>query len=600
MVKSNGKFIAGICAYAFFIVFFIAMAAWIIQENLGNAIMLFVGILPAALAVVFGLLLYSFIKKTMDERRVGRPQPKFKFGFKQAVFLVIFILSFMPFILPLFDHGLNTKDHSIYNPAWNGCSNLKDRLTSQGYNVEAIQSSLSTTMRNNDTYKVVVMLGPNRFYNPVTDLAFYVDFFNLGGSLLVCDDKGSTNWLMMEMSVLTGFMVPFMEFPKGDLADNASFITGKDPYFPVIQEFDGSHPTTSGVSKVALNHASAILPYGSLISLLMGGGGGGSGAGLDVIGSTTDSLSYLDMNHDYYFDPDVDKWDPSIVVDFLMALVPLSAEDKQDLMDYASALLMGALPKVVFGAQSLSHGRLFVAGDASWLNNQLLDDPAFDNARFADNIFSWLSSDGVNSYPPENTTIYFDEVHIRPEGIQEFASAYIYGMFIGYVNWLSSSAILAWVYPFLALWTLSRWLPEDPEKKAKEKEKKEQKEKKGEEEPEFRVKYGTETAFVKKIKSLREGSDFNEPVLMLYRRVLRRLNRLLGDQEPTTDHIISLIKSASKKDLTAKDDTRLKQFFDTMDELKSKSGRKIDTEDEFKDLFFEMTWVADWLNINIV
>jgi hypothetical protein len=472
MAKSNAKFITGTCIYAFLILFFIAMSAWIIQDNLGNATMLIVGIVPAAFAVVFGFSLYRFIKKTIEERRISKPQSKFKFGFKQAVFLIIFILSFMPFVLPLFDHGLNTKDHSIYNPTWSGCSDLKDHLEKDlGYNVQGIQSSLSTTMRNNDTYKIIVMLGPNRFYNPVYDLAFYLDFFNTGGSLLICDDKGSTNYLMMEMSLMTSFKTPFVEFPKGDLADNASYIPGKDPYYPVIQNF-ASHPTTAGVSKVALNYASAIISYGTIISTLMAGSGGGGGGGslgteLITIGSTSASYSFVDMNKDRYYDPAVDVWDSSIIMEFLKMFINLSPEDEAELVAYVSAVLLGAQPKTVFGAQNLDHGRLFVAGDASMFNNQLLNDPAFDNKLFADNIFSWLSSDGTTNYPPENVTVYFDEVHIRPENLQEFSSTYIYGMFIGYVNWLSSSAILAWIYPFMALYTLSRWLPEDPEKVAK-------------------------------------------------------------------------------------------------------------------------------------
>ncbi len=561
------------------------------------------------LVVIFGLLFFSRMKQTFKLWREGRPGPKFHFGVKQAVLLLIFILSFMPFILPLFDHGLNAKDHSIYNQQWNGSSKLGQFLNSSStnggldYNIQGVESSLSTTMRNNETYKILVLLGPNRIYNPVTELPFFLDFINAGGSILVADDKGSTNWFLMELALFSGLQVPFLEFPKGDLADNASFIPGKNPYFPVVNNFEASHEITNtpwdiiGEGKgVALNHASAILSFGEIIATLLGGGGGG-GSGLDVVGKSTESYSYIDMNGDLQFDSNVDKWDPSLIVDMLMSFVcVLTEEDKQALIDYASALMLGALPKTVFAASQLPHGRIFFAGDASFLNNQLLDDIRFSNKHFAANIFEWLAAG--NS--PDNVTIYFDEIHIRQEGFEEFNSPYIYGIFIGYVNWLSSSAILAWIYPFLALWTLSRWLPKDPEKEAKVRAKKEEKEKKGEVEEEFRIKYGSETAFVKKIKNLREGSDFNEPVLMLYRRVLRRLNRLLGDKEPTPDNIIILIKSASKKEITAKDDTRLREFFDTMDELKAKSGRKIDTENEFKDLFFEMTWVADWLNLNIV
>lgn len=565
-------------------------------------------------AIIFGLLFFTHFKRSFSLWRANRPGPKFKFGFKEATFLLIFIISFMPFFLPLIDRGKNFKPNSIYNFEYNGSSKLRNFLNTSSadsiegfskngldYNVEGIESSLSTMMRNNNTYKILVLLGPNRIYNPATELPFFIDFLNTGGSILIADDKGSTNWFVMELSLYSLFKVPFIEFPKGDLADNGSFIPGATPYFPVIKNFAPSHPITNYPNDiitpnlgVALNHASAILAYEDVIASLLNNTGGGS---ITTVGSSTDSLSFIDRNNDTYFDPKVDVWDPSFVMDFLMSLMCMvPEEDKAALINYASEKLLGHEPKVVFATSELALGRIFFSGDASFLNNQLIDDPNYSNAEFAENIFEWLSFNQNH----DNVTIYFDEYHIRQEGFEEFSSSYIYGIFIGYVNWLSSSAILAWIYPFLALWTLSKWLPKDPEKVAKATAKKEEKAKKGEDDQEFRIKFGSETAFVKKIKKLREGSDFNEPVLMLYRRVLRRLNRLLGEKEPTTDNLISLIRNASKKEITANDDTRLRKFFNTMNELKAKTGRKIGSEDEFKDLFFEMTWVADWLNLNIV
>jgi hypothetical protein len=213
--------------------------------------------------------------------------------------------------------------------------------------------------------------------------------------------------------------------------------------------------------------------------------------------------------------------------------------------------------------------------------------PGYDNAQFAKNIFTWLS----NNYSPSNVTIYFDEAHIGPESGQEFATAYIYGLFIGYVNWLSSSAILAWIYPFIALWTLSGWLPKEPKKKKV----------KTTTEDEFKIKFTGETPFVKKIKQLRTGKDYNSPTLMLYRRILRRLHRMLEAKEPTPDRILSLIKNASKKEITPKDEMRIRTFFETMEGLKNKTTKfKIRTEEEFKKWFFEMTWIADFLNMALI
>src|SRR4030042_2903777 len=429
----------------------------------------------AILAIGFGLFCFKKMKKFYSLWQASKPGPRFHFGLKQAIFLLIFILAFMPFILPLIDHGQNTKDHSIYNPYWNGCSNLREMLNTSssttgrvGYNVQGIESSLSATMRNNDTYKIIFLLGPNRLYNLATDIPFFIDFLRTGGSLFMCDDKGTTNDFIMDLAILSGLQTPFVEFPKGDLADNASYIPGENPHFPVIKSFEATHATTNtpwdiiGENKgVALNHASAILPFGAILGALMGGGEfSGEESGINVVGQTSRDYSYMDMNDDFYYDPNVDKWDPSFLVDFLASMVcVLTDEQKQELIDYASAVMLGNLPKTVFAASDLPQGRLFLSSDARFLNNQLLEDSRFSNAHFAENIFNWLSY-GTS---PNNITIYFDEYHIKQEGFEEFSSAYIYGVFIGYVNWMSSSAILAWLYPFIAISTLSRWLPKDPE-----------------------------------------------------------------------------------------------------------------------------------------
>ncbi|HMF30073.1 MAG TPA: hypothetical protein VKK79_01565 [Candidatus Lokiarchaeia archaeon] len=622
MVKSKATIIVGTLVYLVCIMLLIALGATIMSTNQGDLMSMLMGVIPIVGAVVLGFLLYRFLRSAVDERRVGK-EHKPTFSFKQAIFLIVFLFSFLPFILPLFDHGLNVKAHSIYNQTWSGCSDpnapldsqglplaLKQRLEAEGYHVEGIQSSLSAITRNNQTYKVLVMLGPNRQYNPINDMGFFIDFIKSGGSLLIADDHGSTTNLMFELALYTQFQVPMVEFSTDVVADNYS--RGKNPYYPVIQPhltdfnfslpglaIDPNHPTVAGVNKIICDHASAILPLGSLMSLagsttqsgsLPSNISAASSSGLTVVGVTTPFLSYLDNTGDFYYNNQSNAWNPSILDSFLLDAAG-TVTNESFLNQQVQALIQNT-PKIIFAAQDLPAGRLFLSGDASIFSNQEMEDTQYDNARFADNIFSWLSTAGNVTHNPADVTIYFDEAHIGPENGQEFATAYIYGLFIGYVNWLSSSAILAWIYPFIALMTLSGWLPKEPKKK---------KQKKNVDEEEFKIRFHGETAFVKKIKQLRTAKSYNEPLLMLYRRILRRLHRLLEDKEPTPGRVVSLIKNASKKEITAKDETRIRTFFETMEGLKNKTtSTKIKTEEEFKKIFFEMTWIADFLNLALI
>lgn len=623
MLKSRASIIVGTLLYIFSIIGLIWLGLTMLT-TINDLTWMLVGLVPIVIAVILGFSFYKFLKGVVDERKIGK-EHKGTFTFRQAIFLVIFIFSFMPFILPLVDHGLNVKDQSIYNQTWSGCSDLKSNLVSQGYNVESIQSSLSAALVNstsptgaaNPQYKILCIMGPNRAYIPLEDMGFFVDFINSGGSLLICDDHGSTSTLLFEMAMYTKLATPLLEFSNGIVADNVSY--GINPYYPVIEPQSGNfnfgvslpglsvdlnNPTLfSGVNKVICDHASAIIPTGALLSGGMGGsgqGGSGSASNLTVFGSTTPFLSYLDMNGDFMFNNATDQWDPSLFTKLILQFGGMfsqyvtggQAVNTTALQQQVSYLIQ-SYPKIIFAGQNLTKGRLFLSGDASVFANQLMEDSGYDNARFAQNVFTWLSNNGTQSFNPSQVTIYFDEAHIGPETLQEFSTAYIYGLIIGYVNWFCSSSIFAWIAPFIAISMLYPWLPKQPKQT---KQKKSPKEKEGA----LKIQFQSETAFVRKIKQLRSGKDYNEPLIMLYRRILRRLHRLLEDKEPTPSIIISLIKNASKKDISPKDEVRIHTFFDTMNRINSKTARmQVKTEEDFKKWFFEMTWIADFLNLNL-
>ena len=108
-------------------------------------------------------------------------------------------------------------------------------------NIMSIQSSISTLSQLDPTKQVILVIpGPNKFYNPASEIPFFLTAFTKNFSMFICDDHGSAGTLLNEMffaslGVSGGDIskaTPITLFPKGILIDNASY--WKDPKFSVI------------------------------------------------------------------------------------------------------------------------------------------------------------------------------------------------------------------------------------------------------------------------------------------------------------------------------------------------------------------------------
>ncbi|MFX1361592.1 MAG: hypothetical protein ACFE8T_14765 [Promethearchaeota archaeon] len=483
--------------------------------------------------------------------------------YKEALLLTIFIFILIPLIGPIFDKGENNHNFSIYNDEWNGASDYRIALEQEGYDVMSIQTSLSATQRLNKSV-LLILLGPNQFYNPLFEVPFFVDFFSndTKNSILICHDHGSTSTLLWEIYIASALdpdiqgVIPVAIFPNGILRDNDSYDTRPD--FPVIDEFV-DHPTTNSIDDVILSHSSSALgkPFTDFF-------------GWDVIGSTS-KYAYVDKNGDHMYKFEDDYVDLSLIT----AFIPEWNYTKWPLAGYYHAVFM-AKDLTAFGG----NGRVFVSADASLFNNELINHPNYDNRQFGINIVDWLTF----GEDKNNWVIAFDEAHIRPEYSRDLTSAGLFGFIIQYVVHLSTNPITAWIYPLLAVYTLRKYLPKKDEKAEKKKAKKQ-------EQIEEREKFRTSSYFAQKIEWFRNKSEYGKALKLLYRRLERKLNAQLGGGTITTQSVVDLAisKDPSINKVKIK---RISKFMDRI--LPIKEGKsKVKNVEDFENLFFEMEWVVN-------
>jgi hypothetical protein len=539
------------------------------MSHLSNPLPVFVSYIPLACyvcAVFAGLGSMIFARNIMVGRtRAITSRKKIKVGsiYKQALFLIIFVFSFIPLLSPIIDRGLNNQNFSIYNSDpnskdyWSGCSDFKLTLENNGYDVYNIQSSLSATKRLNRSI-LLVLMGPNQFYDPVFEVPYFIDFFNSSNSILICHDYGSTSSLLWQIFFANLIdpkykdKIPVTIFPEGVLRDNLSY--AKNPEFPVIKSFR-SHPITSGINQVILSRASCALG-GPFVEYF----------GWNVLG-TTSFYSYVDMNNDSVYKYEDDNYDISSITNAIPNF-PKSF----------SKMPLGGYPQTVFMAKDTGNVRIFVSSDASLFNNELINEPGYDNRKFGLNIVNWLT------HGNKNWLVVFDEAHIRPEYTRDLSSAGIYGFVLQYVVHLSTNPITAWIYPLLAVYTLRKYIP----KKSKEEEKKKEAEREKKEEV---AKFRTSSFFAEKIGWYKEKRKFHSALKLLYRRLERKLNFQLEGAEITTKNVINMVV-AKEPAINKSKIRRIARFMDII--LVIKEGkRKITNEQEFEALFFEMEWVAN-------
>ncbi|MFX0006077.1 MAG: hypothetical protein ACFFA7_15665 [Promethearchaeota archaeon] len=524
-------------------------------------------------AIFCGIFLIIFLRNaTTIKVRQSQSRKKIKSGsiYKQALFVIIFIFVFIPLLSSIIDGGKNTQNFSVYNKlGWNGGSDFKTAIENDGYDVMTVQSSLSATDRLINTtinghYKesiLLILFGPNQYYDPIFEIPYFIKFFKGTNSLLICHDHGSTSTLLWEILISSLFdptiNIPLTIFPDGILHDNLSY--DPTPEFPVITNF-APHPTTVGISNVVLSVASCAV-----------GGPFISAFGWTSVG-TSSSYSFIDKNGDgRYTEPE-----DTLNLGF-MSLVDLG-------FPLPSNFPLGVYEQQVFLANDMGRQRVFVSADASLFDNELINDPLYDNMQFGINIIEWLTkvNEGRNK---DEWIVVFDEAHIRPEYSRDLSSAGIFGYVMQYIVHLSTNPITAWIYPLLAFYTLRKYLPK------KDKKKEEQKIAEEAEKKEEIARFRTSSFFAQKIEEYKDKMKYEDALKLLYRRLERKLNSQLGGAKITTKNVIDLV--LAKDPSTTKLKTRrLSKFMDKI--IAIKEGKdKVKTEQDFEELFFEMDWAVN-------
>ena len=554
---------------AFFTIFLIVYGVFISNfielypiYNMGETLPIYATYLPLVCyigAIFLGFGLIIFIRNvTVQKSRETQSRKKVKTGsfYKEALFIVIFIFFLVPLFGPIFDQGVNDQHFSIYNYDWNGASDFKQTIENDGYDVMSIQSSLSATERL-DKSVLLILLGPNQFYNPIFEIPYFMDFFDKNNSLFICHDHGSTSTLLWEIFIASALdpqlqgTIPVTIFANGILRDNGSYNVAPD--FPVIQSFS-AHPTTVGISDVILSEASAVV-----------GGPFLSHFGWDLVGSST-KYGYVDKNDDHMYNFDDDNIDLSIISSVMPGF-----PDKWPLGGYSQG---------VFMAKDAITSRVFVSADASLFNNELISESGYDNLQFGLNIVNWLTY----GEPKDDWIIVFDEAHIRPELTRDMTSAGIFGFITQYIIHLSTNPITAWIYPLLAIYSLKKYLPKkdkkEEKKKAQEQERKEEKER-----------FRTSSFFAEKIEWYREKNRYGKALTLLYRRLERNLNALLRGRKITTQNVLDLVIAKEPK-ITKLKIRRITKFMDTIIAIKEGKS-KVKNEQDFENLYFEMEWVVN-------
>ncbi|MFX1387528.1 MAG: hypothetical protein ACFE9M_09960, partial [Promethearchaeota archaeon] len=514
-------------------------------------------------AIFSGIFLIVFLRNaTTVKVRQSQSRKKIKSGsiYKQALFVIIFIFCFIPLFSPIIDQGVNDQNFSVYNDKWNGASDFKRAIENDGYEVMTIQSSLSATERL-DKSILLILLGPNQFYDPIFEVPYFIDFFNGTNSLLICHDHGSTSTLLWEILVASIFdpsvNIPLTIFPDGILRDNSSYDT--TPEFPVITNF-AAHPTRNGVDEVILSVASCAV-----------GGPFIEEFGWTSVG-TTSPFGFIDKDGNKRYNEPADELNLGFM-SFIDIGFPLP-----------DTFPLGVYEQHVFLANDMGDQRLFVSADASLFNNELINDPLYDNMLFGLNIIEWLT------YVNEGRTkdewiVVFDEAHIRPEFSRDLTSAGIFGFIMQYIVHLSTNPITAWIYPLLAFYTLRKYLPK------KDKKKEEQKIAEEEERKEEIARFRTSSFFAQKIEEYKDKMKYGDALKLLYRRLERKLYSQLGGRKITIQNVVDLVttKDPSTTKLKTK---RITKFMEKI--LSIKEGKfKVKTEQDFEELFFEMDWAVN-------
>ncbi|MBS3781785.1 MAG: DUF4350 domain-containing protein [Candidatus Thermoplasmatota archaeon] len=127
------------------------------------------------------------------------------------VIAIVFLIIFLSVSAPLV---VNESDFSIYNPGWDGCSNLAVRARDMGAftpNIELAEGKRTeVTQRELNEYDVepnktsIMIIGPREDFSGES-VDFIHEFLDNGGRLVLADDFGSGNSLLSGLDTDSSF-----------------------------------------------------------------------------------------------------------------------------------------------------------------------------------------------------------------------------------------------------------------------------------------------------------------------------------------------------------------------------------------------------------
>lgn len=577
-------------------------------------------ILPTG--IVGGYISRKYITvKPQGKGRAGQKKGIIEF-IKNPLFVVIFVLAWVPLLGSLASNGNVNKDYSAWNPGPTGMTTFRTDIEQNGYTVKSSITSFSLLERMKAPF-VLVEMGPDAFFNPISDVPFLIKFLELNCSLLVAHEEGSTSSLMLDLLTASlpligtnGIKTPFpvMFFMNGILRDNASYYMEND--LPVITSNDiVSSPITAGVNSFVLNRASGLMMPSGLASVF----------GWQVLATSTSPTAWVNKASPGYpdgngvYNPSIDTWDVPLYLKALMAQygVTINQDPPQ-----------GGFPIPVLATTTFGSSKVICLADASVFSNEMINLAGFDNNLLAMNCINYLT--GGN----HSEMVVFDENHLRPVNSQDTSIPGIYGQFLDYVAFLSLNWFTAPYYPLLAFFALKRWLPKSDEQKLREAEKKRKKkaakakvaEKKARQERKVLGKLATpvsgegkeerkkkkqqsatqkrtekqlqgilkkSTLFTQKLAWYTEQAEYNRALELLYNRVQRTIGKKIGNQaskQTIIDAITDRFHDASPD--------RLKKFFNTMERISAKGTNhlRVAKVEAFEKIYYEMVMVQEYVD----
>ncbi len=166
---------------------------------------------------------------------------------------IFFLILFFSISAPIL---VSESDFSIYNPGWNGCSDLAVKTREMGNfapNIELAEGTQTeVTQRELSEYEVepentgLMMIGPRQGFEQ-ENIEYVHDFLQEGGIAVIADDFGTGNTLLEGLDTNSSFH----PYPLLDLAFE------EKPERGVSYNFT-EHDITQEVSQVELNSPTAI------------------------------------------------------------------------------------------------------------------------------------------------------------------------------------------------------------------------------------------------------------------------------------------------------------------------------------------------------